>query len=120
MCAIDGDPVDVYDESFRVARKQHCCEDCPATIAPGERYRHTTVLFEGQWSRHRHCTECVEIADAVRATGCSWLLGELRDNARAALWSGEHGHEAAAVGRLAGLLFAAAERRREAMLRRAG
>lgn len=67
---------DVYNETTRVARKEHKCCECREAIAPGVKYRHATMLFDGEWSGWRTCLMCIEIADhfscGARVVGTLW------------------------------------------------
>lgn len=64
MCEIDTDfdRCQVWDPKQRVARKEHRCDACGATIAAGEKYVHISSLFDGQWDKARSCLPCDEVA----------------------------------------------------------
>lgn len=110
MCVVDFDPPSAYREVHRTARKPHRCEDCRATIAPGDRYLYISGVWDGRGDSFRRCAECSAIAEAARDAGCVTSIGGVREEAPEALLSGYHDDAPEALGRLAGLLFAARER----------
>lgn len=61
----DG-PCDVYDERTRKARKEHECDACEETIAPGHRYWRIAVIFDGRVTAYKRCLRCQEIHLAIR------------------------------------------------------
>lgn len=61
MCMIEGcdDPYIVYHQSWVMsARKQHSCGECERSIEPGEQYRSTSGLFDGEWLTNNVCHHC--------------------------------------------------------------
>lgn len=68
-CAYDYEPGDEYCDLFEeravVARKNHRCEECGATIQKGEKHEVAKGLYEGQWSEARRCPACVILAELV-------------------------------------------------------
>lgn len=113
MCVVDFDPPVFVFSKWRRARKPHKCDECGWLIRPGTRYEHTS----GKWDEcsrvysYAHCELCAELSEAVSAAECSWCYQSLLDDAQATLLSYEHAEEQpAAVGRVAGLMFAIAER----------
>lgn len=74
------DGADVADVTIRRARKSHRCEECRETIAVGQSYEHTSMLYEGTWERYRTCLPCAEIRNALSCDG-SWVWGQLWRNA---------------------------------------
>lgn len=47
------------------ARKTHQCLGCRETIAVGQDYRVTESLWEGAWSRWKHCNRCARLFDLI-------------------------------------------------------
>lgn len=59
MCDLAGDErAEVFEEEVRRARKEHRCECCRRTIAVGERYARTFVVFEGEPDSAKACLAC--------------------------------------------------------------
>ena len=58
MCDLSGGQCDVWEESNPRARKLHECYACGEAIAPGFKYHLTETLFDGHWSRWKHCARC--------------------------------------------------------------
>lgn len=50
----------VFNSSTPVARKAHRCQECGATIRPGERYSSYSGLWEGEWESGKNCWPCHE------------------------------------------------------------
>jgi len=53
----------VLEESKRTARKAHRCSGCNAEIAPGDTYRVTNAMFDGQFYRFKWCGVCRKDVD---------------------------------------------------------
>lgn len=80
MC--DYEPCDVYDSRQMCARKPHRCGECGRLISPGETYQRIGVLYEGEWSTHVMCSDCVELAESLVDVGCGcWGLSSLHQDA---------------------------------------
>ncbi len=111
MCGVDYDEPRFYSERVVRARKQHRCCDCYRRIAPGTEYMRCSGMWDVYVSTHHRCLDCVELAEAVAALGCSWAFGNLHEDAKAAAspWGG-HRHDPAGQGRVIGLLWRAHER----------
>lgn len=62
-CSIDASDSspDIYNESYKVARKQHTCYECHRTIEPKEKYHSVTGLWDGAWSTFKTCLGCSRI-----------------------------------------------------------
>ena len=58
MCSFDLEPCDVWTETARTARKEHCCSVCGGRIAPGERYTTHFSKSDGGVSSERICGAC--------------------------------------------------------------
>ena len=54
----EGDPCEVWNVSWRRARKEHKCIECVETIKIGARYEYTFTVFEGNASSHKTCEFC--------------------------------------------------------------
>jgi hypothetical protein len=48
------------------ARKHHWCCACAEQIRPADRYQYTRSLYDGVWSRYKHCARCWAIWSALR------------------------------------------------------
>jgi glycerol kinase len=59
---------DCYVEVWRRARKAHTCVECQRQVAPGERYRCSSGIWEGAPARYKHCAECAWIWDQVNTS----------------------------------------------------
>ncbi len=57
-CSLDHDAADVFDCTRPVARKCWRCEECSATVQPGQRYVRIAVLYDGSWATCRNCLTC--------------------------------------------------------------
>jgi hypothetical protein len=71
----------VQDDVWRVARKEHRCDACGETIAPGHRYHRTFVVFDGDPDWANRCVRCQAIFDHLtdKMVGnaeefCNWKL----------------------------------------------
>lgn len=90
MCRVaDWDPCEVYTETWRKARKTHCCYECGYTIGAGEKYVVVFTIFEGEPGSYKVCWFCHTMSKALTAAqrfhcGESWgfLLGALWDEVR--------------------------------------
>jgi hypothetical protein len=85
MCSCDFDPPTVHRSEQRTARKQHRCAECPAVIAPGDRYVAEASLTDGSWGSWKLCMPCHEMAqafvddeNAAGETAC-WAIGGLAE-----------------------------------------
>lgn len=56
----------IWRESNPRARKGHRCMACGEAIAPGFRYRLTVSMYDGDWSRMKHCERCWAIYSELR------------------------------------------------------
>jgi hypothetical protein len=66
-CDHDGVPASVFRRKVIVARKQHKCCECGATIQPGEKYEKVDGLWEDMWEHHTTCAIC----DRIRQDYCA-------------------------------------------------
>ena len=60
MC--DCEPASVYQESERVARKPHDCDECGITISKGDRYMSAKYLTDGNWGTYKICKDCDRVS----------------------------------------------------------
>lgn len=78
-CSVDCDePARCYSDRNIIARKEHVCIECRATIKRGERYkREKGIGFQGDTFSYATCMPCARI----RAHYCSngWIWGDLAD-----------------------------------------
>lgn len=61
MCDIADGTCPVWDERWVTARKSHRCIACGETVEPGHTYHRTESLYDGSWSRWKHCGRCGRI-----------------------------------------------------------
>lgn len=57
----DGEAPSVFTECERKARKQHRCDCCHETIAPGQRYGNTFGVWDGNPETVKRCSRCQAI-----------------------------------------------------------
>jgi hypothetical protein len=50
-----------YTEVERVARKEHKCCECGATIKPGDKYQHVSGFMSDGPVSYRTCSLCVKV-----------------------------------------------------------
>lgn len=58
--------MDILKEQTPIARKEHVCFWCGGKIAKGEKYRRSTILFDGRiydWKSHLDCDELTGLLD---------------------------------------------------------
>lgn len=85
MCTLDyDDPVEVYCEGPRTARKEHTCIGCGVVIRAGEAYCYVSYVSDGSASSEKECFACWWTRAAFRDDhGAfpmpSFLWEELRD-----------------------------------------
>ena len=77
-CPLSGSDeyAEVSDIDVRTARKEHDCCECGDPIAPGVKYEHASLLFDGRWTTYKTCLLCVEIRTHF-ACGNGWLYEQL-------------------------------------------
>lgn len=56
----DYEMPDVYEEKWRIAKKDHVCCECGLIIPVGARYQHVKGLWDGTWSKFKTCPNCDE------------------------------------------------------------
>ena len=78
-CYCDFDPVYVWDERERVARKTYQCYECNEPIEPGDDYVYISMLWEGQWWHSRICDCCQADWKQLIAMGHCQELGGLSE-----------------------------------------
>lgn len=60
-----SDQPSFINQKFRVARKQHKCCECYQPILPGEKYKYTFGVWDGDTGTYRQCITCSDILDVV-------------------------------------------------------
>lgn len=85
MCMIESaESCSLYDTTWRTARKEHRCEECRRTIAPGERYLRHAIGGEGTVSVYLHCSHCHAAATWLvkhcRGYLCGGVLEDLEEH----------------------------------------
>lgn len=89
MCRIDdGDMPTVHRQRQRRARVAHACCECRRPIEPGETYRYTFMVFDGDPSSFALCDRCQVAADWLARNCGGYCFGEVADEMR------ERAHEA--------------------------
>lgn len=67
---IEGyDTVSLHSEHKRKAIKNHKCHECRRVISKGEIYNVEKYLFEGGWSCHKTCIDCLSVRKAFFPSG---------------------------------------------------
>jgi len=81
-CGCDDDgPWILFRYKDRVARKQHVCSECKATIAPGEEYSIEEFLQDRTFFSDKRCLRCAGLWDALASLGfCRFSSGVLKDS----------------------------------------
>jgi hypothetical protein len=64
MCVIEFDPVEVWEEHRRKARKHHRCACCGAPVRPGDYYRTIFAVGEDGMLFEKSCEACGAARDA--------------------------------------------------------
>ena len=78
MLSCDCDTVwEFFNEEERTARIEHTCGECYKTINPGEVYKYISGKFEGEFTTHKACEECADLAESMQSMGFCWWYGEL-------------------------------------------
>lgn len=89
MCmADDADRVTLLSESEPRARKEYKCAECSRTIKIGEQYQSDRYLFDGRFSIHRTCMQCMVCREWLQKECSGWLYGGIYEDLA------EHFHEA--------------------------
>lgn len=111
MCMVDdGGYVDFSSERWRVARKEHECDECWRTIAVGERYRYCFLKYDGDVSYHHTCSHCTAAEDWLREHCNGWMYGavidDLADHCEYGQWSADEARQPIKISRPARLVVA--------------
>lgn len=78
MCNCDRDNPSIYQETQRLAKKEHKCCECGWMIQPPSKYIAIAGLWEGKWSNYKQCFNCNQVGDRfVQETNCCYQLGQL-------------------------------------------
>ena len=56
----NGEYCDVWNVTWRRARKEHKCCECGEIINIGERYEYTFTVYEGAAASHKTCEFCAK------------------------------------------------------------
>lgn len=82
MCGCeDYDGPSVYHARMRRARVPRRCDECGATISPGELYVAISGCWEAEWQSFSDCRKCDALRQAWHDTeGCWPSHGNLRDD----------------------------------------
>ncbi len=67
MCDYDSPDAAIDHRKWVTARQPHTCYACDEQIQPGHKYHLTEMLWEGEWSRYRHCARCNAMFDAIHS-----------------------------------------------------
>ena len=78
MSSYCDERAEIYDDSWRRARKDHKCCACHRAIRKGEKYSRTFVLFDG------------DVSVYVRCVGCQTIHLHLRTLGDGEMWPDEH------------------------------
>lgn len=75
-CSYDYDEVaTLFNVVVRRARKQHKCCECRRPIEKRFVYAHISILFDGRWSDHKQCGDCMEAFAMAEEFGCPYVEG---------------------------------------------
>lgn len=85
MCRIDDcDPCDWFGTVERTARKPHACGECGRDIAPGEHYKVSSYVMDGQFFTNKACAHCAVARTWLEKHCGGWvteaLLEELQEH----------------------------------------
>lgn len=69
---------EVWDVTWRKARKPHVCCECLETISPGQRYERIFMLFDGTATHFKTCEFCANEYQTFlqRNPDITWMKGE--------------------------------------------
>lgn len=57
---------DVYNETWRTARKGHVCSACSMPVDKGHRYCHVTTIYDGMVTHYKRCLRCQALHEHLR------------------------------------------------------
>lgn len=77
-----ADPPSAFQQKWRTARKEHRCCECRRVIQPGDRYEHSSGVWDGSPDSYATCERCERIRSAHIAAlsdddECWPVFGEL-------------------------------------------
>jgi hypothetical protein len=55
--------------TLRTGRKEHRCQACGRSIAPGEKSYDVAGIFEGDFTAYRECIPCHDLIERLSACG---------------------------------------------------
>jgi hypothetical protein len=61
----DGEPVEFSNSEVVTARKPHRCDECRATIHPGQKYERYTSKYDGDISTTKSCSKCIKLRELI-------------------------------------------------------
>ena len=80
-CATVSVDVDEYcttlRQDIRTARKQHKCGECQNPILAGEKYEVYVGVFDGDFSQHKTCSDCISLRKSFFSDG--YYYGMIRE-----------------------------------------
>lgn len=84
MCMVDDadGQCSVWQESHRIARKGHRCQECGRKIAVGERYWYIFIVYDGDGSGNKICAHCEIACDWLRANCGGFVMTMIADDIR--------------------------------------
>lgn len=65
MCDFNTEGPDAFTERWRTARAEHECCACRETIRVGDRYKHSSGVWDGNPASFKHCARCAEVLDIL-------------------------------------------------------
>lgn len=81
MCmADDADRVTLLSSSEPKARKEYRCGECSRTIKVGETYQSDRYIFDGDFSVHRTCLQCMVCRKWLQKECRGWLYGGIYED----------------------------------------
>ena len=67
---MDADLPSVFEEKFRIARKEHKCCECHKPIRVGEKYHFAKGCWEGRWDKFKTCLKCNDLRFELKDGEC--------------------------------------------------
>lgn len=84
MCMIDDcdERVNIIQESKRVARKPHHCEECRKVIQVGEQYQYEFGTMAGETCTYKTCLNCMKCRDWLQDLCGGFLYGGVEEDVK--------------------------------------
>jgi hypothetical protein len=73
---------DTYNQTWRIARKDHVCYECGRTISKKEKYQYTFGVWGGDVNTYKTCEHCVVGQKWLWETCGGYLHGGLDEEMR--------------------------------------